>query len=276
MKPILLRSFYLSGSTRSTHFRSLFFFSRLVSLFLFLFPLHLQFTFPLLHQDDAFAAVKFDLVTEEALLDILGYHLSTFELTGECGSLIEMADGKDTRTLCNKDKEPVFQKGWANSRAVMPQFDPTAGIAVCGDATVYVIDSVLIPKDYFVDEEGEVVEDNVQEVIDAPDPNDGKDYFKELLIAKGTVTEGSNTCANTNPQFPNINCLGEDGTVDVGPQGMSYIVIIILHTSFTIPIIFVYYYIPRIEIKIRIYIVFSCRLLTIHSSPFLPFRPFIS
>ena len=139
-----------------------------------------------------------------------------------------MADGKDTRTLCNKDKEPVFQKGWANSRAVMPQFDPTAGIAVCGDATVYVIDSVLIPKDYFVDEEGEVVEDNVQEVIDAPDPNDGKDYFKELLIAKGTVTEGSNTCANTNPQFPNINCLGEDGTVDVGPQGMSHIVIIFL------------------------------------------------
>ena len=134
-----------------------------------------------------------------------------------------MADGKDTRTLCNKDKEPVFQKGWANSRAVMPQFDPTAGIAVCGDATVYVIDSVLIPKDYFVDEEGEVVEDNVQEVIDAPDPNDGKDYFKELLIAKGTVTEGSNTCANTNPQFPNINCLGEDGTVDVGPQGTYYI-----------------------------------------------------
>jgi hypothetical protein len=137
----------------------------------------------------------------------------------ECGSLIEMADGKDTRTLCNSDKEPVYQKGASNSRAAMPQFDPTAGIAVCGDATVYVIDSVLIPKEYFIDEDLELVEDQTQEVIDAPDPSDGLDYFKELLVAKGTLIQGVNTCNNMNPQFPNIDCLGEDGTVDVGPQG---------------------------------------------------------
>jgi hypothetical protein len=137
----------------------------------------------------------------------------------ECGSLIEMADGKDTRTLCNSDKEPVYQKGASNSRAALPQFDPTAGIAVCGDATVYVIDSVLIPKEYFIDEDLELVEDQTQEVIDAPDPSDGLDYFKELLVAKGTLIQGVNTCNNMNPQFPNIDCLGEDGTVDVGPQG---------------------------------------------------------
>jgi len=137
----------------------------------------------------------------------------------ECGSLIEMADGKDTRTLCNSDKEPVYQKGASNSRAAMPQFDPTAGIAVCGDATVYVIDSVLIPKEYFIDEDLELVEEQTQEVIDAPDPSDGLDYFKELLVAKGTLIQGVNTCNNMNPQFPNIDCLGEDGTVDVGPQG---------------------------------------------------------
>lgn len=168
--------------------------------------------------DDAFANVKFDLISAEAKLDIVEYHLSTFDLTMECGSLIEMADGKDTRTLCNSDKEPVYQKGASNSRAAMPQFDPTAGIAVCGDATVYVIDSVLIPKEYFIDEDLELVEDQTQEVIDAPDPSDGLDYFKELLVAKGTLIQGVNTCNNMNPQFPNIDCLGEDGTVDVGPQ----------------------------------------------------------
>jgi len=162
----------------------------------------------------------------------------------ECGSLIEMADGKDTRTLCNSDKEPVYQKGASNSRAAMPQFDPTAGIAVCGDATVYVIDSVLIPKEYFIDEDLELVEDLTQEVIDAPDPSDGLDYFKELLVAKGTLIQGVNTCNNMNPQFPNIDCLGEDGTVDVGPQGTSILILYYTILLYCIRYAMLYYYIP--------------------------------
>jgi hypothetical protein len=206
----------------------------------FLFHCFIQFYF---HQDDAFAAVTFDIVTDEAKLDIIQYHVSASELSMECGSLTEMAYGKDTRTLCNDDGEPVFQKGAANSRAALPQFDPTAGIAVCGGATVYVIDRVLIPGDYEDAEDSEVV-------MEPPASNVGMDIFKELLSAKGTVVQGSNTCADTNPQFPNIACLGEDGTVDVGPQGTSvyyirylYITVIYtvmqcytityLHTSFT-------------------------------------------
>merc|ERR1712238_276345 len=50
------------------------------------------------------------------------------------------------------------------------------------------------------------------------DVNDGKDYFKELLLATTTVVTGNNTCAGMNPQFPNIDCLGEDGVVDVSEQ----------------------------------------------------------
>lgn len=214
----------------------------------------------------------------------------------ECGSLIEMADGKDTRTLCNSDKEPVYQKGASNSRADMPQFDPTAGIAVCGDATVYVIDSVLIPKEYFIDEDLELVEDQTQEVIDAPDPSDGLDYFKELLVAKGTLIQGVNTCNNMNPQFPNIDCLGEDGTVDVGPQGtfilILYYTILYCYIVYGMQCYTITYphtrtpaylvhshsdYVPHTSTpnrnQIRIYIiVLYCIVLSsyIYSSPFLP------
>jgi hypothetical protein len=205
----------------------------------------------------------------------------------ECGSLIEMADGKDTRTLCNSDKEPVYQKGASNSRAALPQFDPTAGIAVCGDATVYVIDSVLIPKEYFIDEDLELVEDQTQEVIDAPDPSDGLDYFKELLVAKGTLIQGVNTCNNMNPQFPNIDC---------GPQGtfilILYYTILYCYIVYGMQCYTITYphtrtpaylvhshsdYVPHTSTpnrnQIRIYIiVLYCIVLSsyIYSSPFLP------
>jgi len=166
--------------------------------------------------DDAFEGVKFDLLTDEEKLDILQYHFTANDFTKECGALIEMTDGKDTRTLCDDDDKPIFQKGASNSRIDMPIFDPEAGIEVCG-GTVYVLDHVLVPADYFIDEDGEVVpETDQREEVAGPNPNDGKDCYLELLTAKGML--GENTCNGANPQFPNVDCLGEDGTVNVSEQ----------------------------------------------------------
>jgi len=171
--------------------------------------------------DEAFAAADFAALPDEYKDDFLAYHFTqATDLEFKCSEKVPMTNGMSTRLLCEEGERntPIYLKGQGNSRIDLPQFNPQAGIDICGGGTIYIIDHVLVSKDYFIDEDGRVVpnEDQRDEVV--LDVNDGKDYYKELLVATTSVVTGINTCEGMNPQFPNIDCLGEDNTVDVSEQ----------------------------------------------------------
>merc|ERR1712238_58082 len=185
--------------------------------------------------DAAFEKAQFSELADDLKEDFLAFHFTNQALgddeendeldLSKCSAKVTMVNGQKTRLICDAEsnamstrRNPVYLKGDGNSRIDLPQFDPDAGIAICGGGTIFIIDHVLVSKDYFLNEGGGVVSvaDAREEV--SLDVNDGQDYFKQLLIATTSVVMGNNTCAGMNPQFPNIDCLGEDGVVDVSEQ----------------------------------------------------------
>merc|ERR1712238_584691 len=185
--------------------------------------------------DAAFEKAQFSELADDLKEDFLAFHFTNQALgddeendeldLSKCSAKVTMVNGQKTRLICDAESNavstrrvPIFLKGDGNSRIDLPEFDPTAGIPICGGGTIYIIDHVLVSKDYFLNEGGGVVSvtDAREEV--SLDVNDGQDYFKQLLIATTSVVMGNNTCAGMNPQFPNIDCLGEDGVVDVSEQ----------------------------------------------------------
>lgn len=166
----------------------------------------------------------FGALPDEYKDDFLAYHFtqSTHLDKMDYSRKVPMTNGMST-LLRYEDGErntPIYLKGQGNSQIDLPQFNPDAGIDICGRGTIYIIDYVLVSKDYFIDEDGRVVPNDDQRDEVALDVNDGKDYYKELLTATTSVVTGVNTCESMNPQFPNIDFLGEDNTVDVSEQGM--------------------------------------------------------
>jgi gluconolactonase len=101
-------------------------------------------------KDDAFANQSdLDLWIgddKERSLDLLLYHLSSDYATFGCGTLLEMMNGKNTRTIC-VDDVPVYQKGKGNSRETdLPKFSMDDTFDICNGGMVYAIDDVLVPS----------------------------------------------------------------------------------------------------------------------------------
>jgi hypothetical protein len=103
----------------------------------------------LILKDNAFANQSdLDLLfggDKEGSFDLLLYHLSSDYATFGCGNLLEMMNGKDTRTIC-VDNVPVYQKGKGNPRTTdLPKFSMNDTFDICNGGTVYAIDDVLVP-----------------------------------------------------------------------------------------------------------------------------------
>jgi len=87
------------------------------------------------------------LADEDLLTSVLLFHVvADHELYAEdlrCTHLLEMASGKDSRTVCTHNS--VFQKGAGNSRDVdaMPEI-VTTDIGAC-NGIIHVIDNVMLP-----------------------------------------------------------------------------------------------------------------------------------
>lgn len=78
------------------------------------------------------------------LKDILLFHVVDDVVSSEdlvCGGRVEMANGQDSRTVCERQK--VYQKGGTNPRNDMPQIIQ-ADVATC-QGFIHVVDEVLSP-----------------------------------------------------------------------------------------------------------------------------------
>jgi len=106
-------------------------------------------------QDAAFEALGSEVIdalinSEDDLLDVLLYHvvdesLNSTDLNCEPGeNLVEMLNGKNSRTIC--DGDAIYQKGDGNLREDMPQII-AADIEAC-NGVVHVVDKVLIPPNF--------------------------------------------------------------------------------------------------------------------------------
>jgi len=114
----------------------------------------------------------------------MGTHEDVVCMSDTCSEQVEMTNGRSARWVCDKTemstrRVPIYLKGAGNSPIDLPEFNPDAGIALVGGGTIYILDHVLVSKDYFINEDGGVVSmaDAREEVV--VDINDGKDYFKE-------------------------------------------------------------------------------------------------
>jgi len=158
--------------------------------------------------DKAFANAAFDFLSDDAKKDIVEFHFAKEELPSSCGDLLEMLDGKDSRTLCDKDDKPMYQKGMGNSKISPPKFDANAAIALSDGAKVYTIDQVLLPKGYYVEDDGKIQQEETRKEIAAPDPTDGlKQYYLELLTSPSR--DGPNrtdVCLGSDPGYDNPPC----------------------------------------------------------------------
>jgi transforming growth factor-beta-induced protein len=80
-----------------------------------------------------------------ALKNILLYHVVSgkvlYSKNLKCSALVKMANGKNTRTVCQSKK--IFQKGRGNSRSKMPQV-LTPDIKAC-NGVVHLVSQVLLP-----------------------------------------------------------------------------------------------------------------------------------
>jgi Fasciclin domain len=95
----------------------------------------------------AFAEFDFESLDFDTARDVIIFHatannlaLSLSEL--QCGELLPMANGKDTRTYCFGDD--IFQKGAGNPLSKMPKL-LVKDIAVC-NGYVHIVDRVLVPS----------------------------------------------------------------------------------------------------------------------------------
>jgi transforming growth factor-beta-induced protein len=65
------------------------------------------------------------------------------DLRNRCSDLLEMASGKDTRTICKNDKSDIFQKGGGNPDNRRPEIVDFDNKACNG--VIHVINRVIIP-----------------------------------------------------------------------------------------------------------------------------------
>ena len=163
--------------------------------------------------DDAFASLEGagDLSIEEVTYIALG-HVTVGSIKAEdlpCiagENLLEMLNGKDTRTKCKDNADrvaiPTYQKGAGNSADDEPMI-VTADIVAC-NGIVHIVDHVIIPN---MSEDAD--ESMASEVI----PEDG------VMTGAGTfsVTKpppGDNVCQGTDPKLAVIDCASifEDST----------------------------------------------------------------
>ncbi|KAG7336530.1 fasciclin domain containing protein [Nitzschia inconspicua] len=91
-----------------------------------------------------------DLSFDEAR-DVLIFHatapnraISTQDL--QCGELLPMANGKDTRTYCSDRSNDIFQKGVGNPLEKMPRV-LVRDIPMCRNIMVHIVDRVLLPSE---------------------------------------------------------------------------------------------------------------------------------
>lgn len=191
--------------------------------------------------DEAFKSADFDALDADAQMDILEFHMSATEASLGCGDLLEMLDSKDSRTLCDLNKTPMYQKGPGNMKGESPQFDADSGIAVCGGATMYAVDAVLLPKAYSLSSSGAITtEDEVSadedhdgddhdsddaisidstdmEEEDVDDADTDGEYYLNLLMSKST--DGlmrDDVCVGSDPGFENPAC---DDLTNLGQAG---------------------------------------------------------
>ncbi|VEU41966.1 unnamed protein product [Pseudo-nitzschia multistriata] len=104
----------------------------------------------------AFEKLNSDLVDNvlnctTALDDFLGFHsAANGELVKyadlECGGVVEMANGDESRTVCQDGK--IFQKGGLNAEDSMPEII-SADIETC-EGVLHVVDKVLLPQAEFL------------------------------------------------------------------------------------------------------------------------------
>lgn len=89
--------------------------------------------------------------------DILDFHISAFEASLGCGDELEMLDSKMSTTVCNEGQH--HQNGGGNIE-LQPIFHADQGIPVCGGATIYIVDQLLIPEGFHVSSWGSVSKDD--------------------------------------------------------------------------------------------------------------------
>jgi transforming growth factor-beta-induced protein len=98
--------------------------------------------------NDAFDEIDdvIDSLDEESIVNILLYHAVPDEvLTSDdliCGDLLEMANGKDTRTKCD-DGKLTYQVGAGNEDDAQPVFVETDVVACNG--VIHILDKVMLP-----------------------------------------------------------------------------------------------------------------------------------
>lgn len=106
--------------------------------------------------NEAFETVM-DVVTsmdEKDVIEVLKFHLVEDEAVKsfECGGLLEMANGKDSRTICDKDSTPLYQRGGDNRHAgTAPEF--LSSMEICGGGVFYAISEVMLPANILPDME---------------------------------------------------------------------------------------------------------------------------
>lgn len=147
-----------------------------------------------------------DKLTDEQKEEFLAFHFTNEDVSFKCGEKVLMTNGQDTRLLCDDENdEPIYLKGNSNSRVDLPQFDPEAGIPTCGGGTIYLIDQVLVSKDYFINLSNEVVlnEGQGEEVVlDVNDVAVQKSVsVSDSISASSSSTSSASASINTTSSY---------------------------------------------------------------------------
>jgi transforming growth factor-beta-induced protein len=99
--------------------------------------------------NDAFEVVEDTIASldEETILDVLLFHVVANEVLDSnsliCGDLVEMANGKESRTKCD-DGTLTYQSGGDNIDGLEPAFVQVDIIACNG--VIHVVDNVMLPS----------------------------------------------------------------------------------------------------------------------------------
>lgn len=186
--------------------------------------------------NDAINLLPVEVTSEDDILDLLLYHVTDAGGFAEedlvCGELIEMMNGKDTRTLCEKKSNNLYQKGYSNNRDTPPMVNE---IDKACNGYVYVINQVMLPKKYSEMGMGEDSdqEDDEEDMAGTPDDDffvnmaddevlaeiefaeniaaSGTFTAEDMILAKADIFDHPNPCADVLVGFPGaVDCLGED------------------------------------------------------------------
>jgi len=174
--------------------------------------------------DEALTRAEFSLLDIDSQKDIIDYHFASTQANLGCGELLEMMDSKDSRTLCESDI-PMYQKGPANLKTSPPKFNVTDGIPVCGDAMMYTVDQVMLPREYTQGEKGAVTITVVtgEEVYSNATQAMYEDYYLYMLTAKSgaddlSAQDRDDVCAGSDPKFESPEC-DDEAFTNLGQAG---------------------------------------------------------